>query len=293
MAREPSGVAVLLRRLQSRPGASAEDEVMGLCERGALATALAIAGPLGMAVTAIAVGPARREDRVLAMALRAGCDRALRVGDEGIDELDYLGLGHVLAAAARHVGARVITCGDRSQDEHTGALGPAVAELLSAAHVTQVIRVEVEDDALLVERVADGSHQRFRVMPPAVLCVRPPPAVPGVRPVAILGGDDSDSDGDGDDARTRRAAALIRVPMIEEIDLGRLGIDRGSLGHRKAPAGRLRQVRGRKRALVSATATDLVSRLRSDQLIGNAAPRRRRASSLSQRGGDGEPGAGT
>jgi electron transfer flavoprotein alpha/beta subunit len=288
MAREPSGVAVLVRRLQSRPGASADDEVLGLCERGALTTALAIAGPLGMAVTAIAVGPARREDRVLAMALRAGCDRALRVSDEGVDELDYLGLAHVLAAAARHVGARVVTCGDRSQDEHTGALGPAVAELLSSAHVTQVIRVEVEDDALLVERAGDGSHQRFRIAPPVVLCVRPPPALPGVRAATV-----DDDDADGDDARTRRAAALIRVPMIEEIDLGRLGVDRAALAHRKAPAGKLRQVRGRKRALVSPTATELVSRLRSDQLVGNATPRRRRASSLSRPGGDGEPGAGT
>jgi electron transfer flavoprotein alpha/beta subunit len=273
MAREPSGVAVFLRRLQSRPGVNAEDEVLGLCERGALTTALAIAGPLGMAVTAIAVGPARREDRVLAMALRAGCDRALRISDDNLDELDYLGLAQVLAAGARHVDARVVVCGDRSQDEHTGAIGPAVAELLGAAHVTQVILVEVEDGALLVERAGDGSHQRFRVAPPAVLCVRPPPVTTGARP---LPEDISD-----DDARTRRAAALIRVPMIEEIDLARLGVDRAALQHRRAPAGRLRPVRSRRRAQVSATPADLVARLRSDQLIGPG-PRRRRASSLSR-----------
>jgi hypothetical protein len=286
MAREPSGVAVFLRRLQSRPAASADDEVLGLCERGALTAALAIAGPLGMAVTAIAVGPSRREDRVLAMALRAGCDRALRVSDEGVDDLDYLGLAQILAAAARHVGARVVTCGDRSQDEHTGALGPAVAELLSAAHVTQVIRVEVEDDVLLVERAGDGSHQRFRVSPPAVLCLRPPPNLGPLRPPT----DESDDDDDGDDARTRRAAALIRVPMIEDIDLSRLGIDRASLTHRKAPAGKLRPVRGRKRAQISPTAADLVTRLRNDQLVGPA-PRRRRESSLIRLRDDGEPGA--
>jgi electron transfer flavoprotein alpha/beta subunit len=283
VAREPSGVAVLLRRLQARPGVVAEDDVLGLCERGALTTALAIAGPLGMAVTAIAVGPVRREDRVLAMALRAGCDRALRISDDNLDELDYLGLAHVLAAGARHVGARVVVCGDRSQDEHTGAVGPAIAELLGAAHLTQIIRVEVEDDGLLIERAGDGSHQRFRVTPPAVLCVRPPPVKPGIRAVT----EETDP---GDDARTRRAAALIRVPMIEEVDLGRIGVDRGALAHRKAPAGRLRPVRARRRAQVSATPQDLVARLRSDQLIGDGVPRRRRASSLNRIRGGGEPG---
>lgn len=288
MAREPSGVAVLLRRLQSRPGQSFDDEVLGLCERGALTTALALAGPLGMAVTAIAVGPARREDRVLAMALRAGCDRALRVSDDSLDELDYLGAAQILAAAARYVSARVITCGDRSQDEHTGAIGPAVAELLGAAHVSQVMRVEVEADALLVERVGDGSYQRFRVTPPVVLCVRPPPLDTAARPPV----DEPEDDDSRDDIRTRRAAALIRVPMIEEVDLRRLGLDRASLVHRRAPAGKLRPVRGRKRALISPTATDLVSRLRADQLIGEGVPRRRRATSLQRKGG-GEPGAGS
>jgi electron transfer flavoprotein beta subunit len=288
MARDPSGVAVLLRRLQARPGASAADDVLGLCERGALATALALAGPLGMAVTAIAVGPARREDRVLAMALRAGCDRALRVSDEGTDDLDYLGLARILAAAARYVGARVITCGDRSQDEHTGAIGPAVAELLGAAHLTQVVHAEVDADTLVVERAGDGSQQRFRLSPPAVLCVRPPPVVPGAQRAETVPEYDDDDD---TDVRTRRAAALIRVPTIEEVDLARIGVDRAAVDERRTGSGRIRPVRGRRRALVSPTPSDLVARLRADHLIGGGTPRRRRTSSIQRPRGSGDPGA--
>ena len=73
-------VAILLRRALARPGQSDEHEVLGPCERGALVAGLRVAEGLGHDAVAIAVGPSRREDRVLAMALRAGCSRALRVG---------------------------------------------------------------------------------------------------------------------------------------------------------------------------------------------------------------------
>jgi len=278
--RDAPGIAVLLRRFQSRPGASDDDDVLGLCERGALATALGLAQPLGAQVTAIALGPARREDRVLAMALRAGCDRALRVVDDGIDDLDYFGMAQVLAAAIRHVSARVVVCGDRSQDERTGAVGPAVAELLDAAHLTQVIKAEAEGGALIVDRAGDGTRQRFKVSLPAVLCTRPPPVNAGPRL----------STEDGDDGRVRRAAALVRVPTIEEIDLARLGVEPLMLAHRRRTAGRLRPMRGRRRALVSRTASELVERLRADQLLDGAAPRKRRVSTAPR--GTGEPGAG-
>jgi electron transfer flavoprotein alpha/beta subunit len=244
-------IAVMLRRLQRRPGTSADDAVLGRCERGALAAGLDLGAALETPVVAIAVGPGRREDRVLAMALRAGCTRAVRITDDRLDELDYLGLAQILAAAATHVAATVVTCGDRSEEEGTGAVGPAVAELLGAAHLTGVARVggarrggEIELD---VERIGGAVRTRFRVAPPVVLCMRPTP---------IQGRTIDDEPA----RRTRKAG-------IEIFDLARLGIDPRALGHRRGTAGRLRAVRGPRRALLASSPADLVRRLRADHLV--------------------------
>src|SRR5205085_5373657 len=142
-------VAILLRRALARPGQSDEHEVLGPCERGALVAGLRMAAALGDDAIAIAAGPARREDRVLAMALRAGANRAVRLGADGIDDLDYLGLAEALAATVRSVGADLVTCGDRSIDERTGAIGPALAELLGFAHVTGVVSLTVDGPRIL------------------------------------------------------------------------------------------------------------------------------------------------
>jgi electron transfer flavoprotein beta subunit len=250
-------VAVLIRRLQGRPGASGDDEAIGRCERGALTAALSLGSALGVPVVGIAVGPARREDRVLAMALRGGANRAVRISDDGLDELDYFGLAQVLAAAATWVQATVVLCGDRSEEEGTGAIGPAVAELLGAAHLTAVANVKSEGSGsrtvLLVDRVAGGERQRFRVETPAVLCMRP---------TAIRNRADDEDPSRGPS----------RVAAIEELDLPRLGLDLRALGHRKGAAGRLRPVRGPRRALVASSAEDLVARLRADHLVPAAAP---------------------
>ena len=260
-------IAVLLRRLQGRPGAIADDEAIGRCERGALSTALALGLALGEPTIAIAVGPARREDRVLAMALRAGASRAVRISDDGLDELDYLGLATVLAAAAKWAGAAIVVCGDRSEEEGTGAIGPAVAELMSAAHLTGVASVKIDGTGsrtvMLVERVAGGVRERFRVESPAVLCTRPP---------AVRARSESSSADDGQRGATRSAAPA----SIEELDLVRLGLDGRVLGHRRGTAGRLRPVRGPRRAALASSAADLIRRLRADHLVpadGPADPR--------------------
>jgi electron transfer flavoprotein alpha/beta subunit len=260
--RNIGGVAVLLRRLQARPGTLDDVEVLGRCERGALALALDLGAGMGAPVTAIAIGPARREDRVLAMALRAGCERAVRISDEGLDELDYLGLAHVLAAAVRHVGAKVIACGDRSQDEGSGAVGPAVAELLEAAHLTGIARVTVDGTVLLAERAVGGVLQRFRCAPPVVLCTTPPPLASAAPVTKAAPDDDEEAPRD-----TRRAAALVRVATIEELDLGKLGLDARALAHRKGAAGRLRAVRGGHRATIVSGAAQLIERLRAEHLV--------------------------
>ncbi|HTJ42622.1 MAG TPA: hypothetical protein VL463_11040 [Kofleriaceae bacterium] len=250
-------IAILLRRLQSRPSASADDQVLGRCERGALTAALALGSAMNKQTIAIAVGPARREDRVLAMALRGGASRAVRVSDEGLEDLDYLGLAQVLAATIKWVGASIVLCGDRSEEEGTGAVGPAVAELIGAAHLTSIASIKSESNGartmLLVERVAGGTRERFRIEAPVVLCMRPPL----VRPRT----------GTGDTTEELTRTPRNAPSSIEELDLGRLGLEARAIGHRRGTAGRLRPVRGPRRAAVASSAADLIRRLRADHLV--------------------------
>jgi electron transfer flavoprotein beta subunit len=264
MAPAPNAVVVLLRRLQSRPGAADEGEVLGRCEGGALSSGFELAARLDAPLIAIAVGPARREDRVLAMALRAGCARAIRVDDSQLGDVDYLGLAQVLAAAVRHVGGRIVVCGDRSGDEGTGAIGPAVAELLEWSHLTGVARVTVEGDHLVAVRHADTVFQRVRLQAPAVLCVVAPPL--GARAAAEPVDNEEE---EAPDQKAKRKRARTPPPSIDELDLADLSIDPRAIAPRRTTAGKLRQVRNRGAPTLASSADDLIARLRADRLLGD------------------------
>ncbi len=240
-------MAVLLRRLGPLVG-SLDDEVLGACERAALGAALALRGACGGELLAVALGSAA-EDRVLAMALRAGCDGALRVSDEGIEELDYLAKAEILAAALRHLGVDRAICGDRSQDELSGALGPALAERLGWPHLPAVLEAAAEraDDgshALLVTCRGDGRQLRLRVRGPAVLCIA------------------HTARADADSGRVSTASGTI-----EQLTLDELGIDKARLAARTQYVGALQPTRSGCNAFIAHDPGELVARLVEARLL--------------------------
>ncbi|MEZ4404284.1 MAG: hypothetical protein R3B06_29965 [Kofleriaceae bacterium] len=246
-------VAVLLRRAMARPGQVDDDQVLGPCERGALVAGLELARALTVEAIAIAVGPARREERVLAMALRAGCARAVRVGGEGLDELDYLGLAEVLAAAATSVDATVVVCGDRSVDERSGAIAPAVAELLGWPHLTAVTELRPHPRGLEAVHLGGGRRIAVQLPTPAVIAV----LAPAVR---------------ANDAGTSAAVGAPASQAIVTADPASLGIELRRLSPRRGLVGRLRPLRGTRQATVLPGAAELVARLREQRLVAPAEP---------------------
>ena len=241
-------IAILLRRLQSRPGTVSDDQVLGRCERAALATGLHLREAFGDAtVTVLSLGPARREDRVLAVALRSGCDRAVRVFDHKVEDLDYLGTATVLAKAVEHIGVDLLLCGDRTQDELTGAIGPAVAELLGRPHVSGVVDAQADGASVIATRRGRGELHQFRCALPVVLCVSSFPPQP-----------EDASDG----------AATSRSQSIEELDLSTLGLDLRALEYRRNLLGRARATRPGLNATIASSAADLVSRMVEGHLLG-------------------------
>ena len=255
----PLRILLLVRRLRGSPDGGAAGEVLGECERAALTAALTLRDELGAHVTVAAMGPARREDRVLAMALRAGCDAAVRVYDRGLQGLDYLGVAHVLAAAANHLGFDVILCGDRSQDERQGAVGPAVAELLEVPHLSSAITdLRADDQGLIATRRAGGRIQSLRVTTPAVV------AVARFTRLQRPGPDEPDDDAALDDKPTPARPPPAR---IADLDLGDLGLSSRELRYRAQYLGRARALRTPRQPLLLPTATDLIARLREDHLL--------------------------
>jgi len=231
-------IVVLLRRLCGSPRHVAEDAVMGQCERAALASALILRSELGGRVTAAALGPASREDRVLAMALRAGCDGAVRVWDAETADLDYLGVARVLAAVADRVGYDLVIVGDRSQDEGQGATGPAVAQLLGVPHLGRLVGLRGDDGAVVVTQRSGGKLYDLRTGFPAVLCVARLPA---------------DRRPPGDLAPGRGS--------IEERDLPSLGLDPRALAHRRRFLGIARATRPGPNATMLTSPRELAERL--------------------------------
>ena len=242
-------LVVLLRRLRGTPegheGYRPAGGLLGRCDQAALRAALALRDEAGGAtVTAVAAGPADREDEVLSHALAAGADCGVRVSDPGLAWVDYHGVARVLAAAVRRIGHDLILAGDRSEDEAQGAVGPAVAEWLQIPHLTGAIDLRLAgtngSPGVLVTRRDPGHVRTLRVPLPALLTVVSFP---------------------------RAASAPAKTTAIESIALESLGIQSAELKHRDGCMGDALPVRVTRNATVVKDADELVARLREERLV--------------------------
>ncbi len=242
----PIHLVVLLRRLRSAPASVGRDsELLGGCERAALGAALALRDGLEATLTAVALGPRSRETAVLSAALAAGCDRAVCVHTSEADSLDslgFLGAAELLGTALRRIGCDVILCGQRSQGEQRGAIGPALAEFMNMAHLTGVVSVVADGDAVIASQRNSGSLHRFRCSFPVTLCM-----LASAAPIPEL------------DPR-----ATPRTP-VECLQLGDLGVDPRDLG--RPILGLAREARSLRHGELFPSGSALVARLVDDHLL--------------------------
>jgi hypothetical protein len=265
-------LVVLLSRPYEAPDRPAPG-LLGCCEAAALRAAVRLRASLGGTLVALAMGPEEHQRPVLAAALAAGCDRAVRVHAPDCDGLDYLGAATVLATAVRRLGCDLLLCGDTGENERAGAMGPTVAELLGIPHLTGVVGVEVEGGpsgetagetgstpkapSVIVAHRGSGRIHRFRWFLPAALCLLAP--VPA---------EAAEARPDGSDGAVGIAPGLAPggAPEIETLGLDALGLHARALAHRRRLLGQADTDVGRG-AIVVAGADDLVSRLVADGML--------------------------
>ncbi|MHB8351312.1 MAG: FAD-binding protein [Thermoplasmata archaeon] len=136
----------------------------------ALGAALRLRQP-GESVTVLSIGPEAAAP-ALAAALRAGADRAIRIGDDALAGSDLLITARVLARAIGRLPADLILVGKASTDSGTAALGPELAGLLDLplyGPARSILRPSSGTADL--ELLAEGDPTPFRFAAPAVVTI--------------------------------------------------------------------------------------------------------------------------
>jgi len=130
----------------------------------ALEEALRIKDAGDAEVVVVSIGP-DRVTQALRTALGMGADRAVHVNDDAINGSDALGLAKVLAAVAKEVSPDVIFCGLMADDDNLSSVPPMLAELLGMASATGVVKTEITDTTITVERELEGGATEVVELP--------------------------------------------------------------------------------------------------------------------------------
>ena len=123
-------------------------------------------------VIVASIGP----DRVvqsLRTALGMGADRAIHVWDDALAEADALAVAKILASIAKEESVDLVLMGLMSDDANFGVTGPMAAELLEVPHATGIVKAEIKNGVIEVERELEGGALEVVSVPrPCVLTVQ-------------------------------------------------------------------------------------------------------------------------
>jgi electron transfer flavoprotein beta subunit len=130
-------------------------------------------------VVAVTVGPERSEETIR-MALAKGADRAVRVWDDAIEDVELLDVetkAQLLAAVVEEEGPDIVLSGVQANDDSFGATGVALAEEIGfqwAAVVNALDTEKVLDEGVAsVRRELEGGVEELTdVELPAVLTIQ-------------------------------------------------------------------------------------------------------------------------
>jgi electron transfer flavoprotein beta subunit len=121
-------------------------------------------------VVAVTMGPETAE-RALRKAISLGADRSVHLADPALAGSDVNGTGYALARALEREQPDLVLLGQQSDDGECYTIGAVVADHLRMPSLTQVIKIDVVDQALRCERQAEYGYDTVQVSLPAVISV--------------------------------------------------------------------------------------------------------------------------
>jgi electron transfer flavoprotein beta subunit len=121
-------------------------------------------------IVAVTMGP-ESAVRALHKAVSLGADRSLHLTDDSLAGSDVAATGYALAKALEKESPDLVLLGQQSDDGECYTIGAVVADHLRMPSLTQVIKLDVDGEALRLERQAEYGYDTVRVKLPAVISV--------------------------------------------------------------------------------------------------------------------------
>ncbi|HET9052232.1 MAG TPA: electron transfer flavoprotein subunit beta/FixA family protein [Candidatus Dormibacteraeota bacterium] len=131
---------------------------------------LALAESAGGEVVVLSMAPERGLDAIR-KALAMGASKGILVSDEALRGSDAVTTARVLARAIEREGFDVVVTATESTDGYTGVVPQALAELLGVPALTYARSIEVDGDAIRIQRQTEAGHDNVEATLPAVVSV--------------------------------------------------------------------------------------------------------------------------
>ncbi|HEY2578217.1 MAG TPA: electron transfer flavoprotein subunit beta/FixA family protein [Streptosporangiaceae bacterium] len=158
-----------------RPGDSTLDResvdgVINELDEYAIEEGLRLAEAHGGEVTILTMGPQKAAESIR-KALSMGCDKAVHLLDDGLAGSDSSQTSYALAQVLGQIGFDLVILGSESTDARTGLLAAMLAERLGVPQMSLASKVEVDGQAIRIERQTDYGYDKVEAGLPAVLSV--------------------------------------------------------------------------------------------------------------------------
>jgi electron transfer flavoprotein beta subunit len=121
-------------------------------------------------IVAVTMGPDSAV-RALHKAVSLGADRSVHLCDEAVAGSDVAATGYALAQTLQREKPDLVLLGQQSDDGECYTIGAVVAEHLGMPSLTQVIKMDVDAEALRCERQAEYGYDTVQIELPAVISV--------------------------------------------------------------------------------------------------------------------------
>src|ERR1700730_14163099 len=105
------------------------------------------------------------------VAVSLGADRSVHLSDPAVAGSDVAATGYALAQTLQRESPDLVLLGQQSDDGECYTIGAVVDEHLRMSSLTQVIKMDIEADALRCERQAEYGYDTVQVKLPAVISV--------------------------------------------------------------------------------------------------------------------------